>query len=289
MSDRLAVRTDSAEADGAATPRPVTLTELLAVPRRRWRWLLVFATAGAAAAVGYLTVLPAQHTATSVVTVRPVVLDSFSYPGPGADRAVNMNVEHSLATSGRVVHAVAGATGQGEQTVRDGLLVEVPVGGQLLRFGYTADSERTAITGANAAATAYLVGRRSDYEIERDTQLSSYDSSLAALTKKEQDAEHRAQKQAANSATPASVTADDQVRALNDQISDLTEQRARIAAIDLTPGSVTNRAARPVPSSRDHGFLYLIAGVIGGALLGAVAGYARESGDRRVRRAADAA
>ncbi len=274
--------------DEAPSGRGLTLTDVLTVPRRRWRWLVAFGIVGTAGVAGYLTLLPARYTATALVTVRPVVTDPFSYPGPGADRAINMNAEHGVATSDRVLRAVAAATGQDVSQVGDGLSVEVPVGGQLLRFGYRADSAAHALTGANTAAKAYLSARRADYVDQRDNQLHSYDGSLHALEKKETAAEHRAERERGDAGTTGSSPADDQVRALNDQISQLGQDRARIAAVDLTPGTLTNPATRPIPSNRDQALLYLLAGVLGGVLLGAIAGHARESADRRVRRAGDA-
>lgn len=274
--------------DAAAARGPVTLSELMAIPRGRWRWLLAFALAGVAATLAYLTVLPAEYTASAVVTVRPVVLDPFSYPGPGADRAVNMNVEHSLATGQRVVRAVAAETGDPQASVRDRLAVEVPVGGQLLRFSYGAGTGARAIEGVNTAARTYLAARHDSYARQRSAQLRSYDQSLDSLRKKEKAAQQQVRKQAAQAADASQVTGEQQLRALNDQVTALAGQRAQIAAVDLTPGVITAPARRPVPSNRDHAAMYLVAGLLGGVLLGAVAAFVRESGDRRVRRAADA-
>ncbi len=274
--------------DEASSGRQLTLTDVLAVPRRRWRWLTAFGILGTAGVVGYLTLLPARYTATALVTVRPVVTDPFSYPGPGADRVVNMNAEHGVATSARVLRAVAAATGQDVSQVGDDLSVEVPVGGQLLRFGYRADTEAHALAGANTAAKAYLSARHADYVGQQDSQLHSYDATLHALEKKESAAEDRAARERSDAGTSGNSPADGRVLALNNQISQLGQDRARIAAVDMTPGTLTNPATRPVPSDRDQAPLYLVAGALGGVLLGAVAGHARESADRRVRRAADA-
>jgi capsular polysaccharide biosynthesis protein len=269
MSDN-ASRNIEAGPDGAG--RPVTLTELLTVPRRRWRWLAAFAVLGVVAVAGYLTVFPASYTATAEVAVRPVVDDPFSYPSAGADRAVNMTVESGIATGTKVAAAVAAATHRGVPRVRDALTVEVPTDSQVLRFEYTAGSARQAVTGANAAAHGYLTVRRTGYRQQRDALLASYDTTLAGLDKKLSKAPQ----------------ASDTVRSLDDQIAAVTEERATIAAIDLTPGTLTRPAARPVPSSHDSAPLYLLAGALGGALLGALAAFGRESADRRVRSDADA-
>lgn len=285
MSDRLGTRDiPYGDADPAATPT-MTLTQLLAVPRRRWRWVLACALLGAAAVAGYLTLLPATYTATAVVTVRAVVTDPFSYPGPGADRAVNMNVETGIATGSRVADAVAKATGSSRAAVDDALKVEVPVGGQVLRFEYAARSSADAIRGSNAAARAYLQVRRDDYRDQQQRRLAGYDATLKKLNSKLDAAEKDASKN--GQVGQNGGTGNDTTRALNDQISTVTERRADVAAIDLTPGTLTSPAAAPVPSNHDRPLLFGLAGLLGGALLGAAASFVRESTDRRVRGAAD--
>src|SRR2546430_8138871 len=80
----------------AGPPQPVTLTQVARVPLRRWRWLAAGAVVGVLAVAGWLPLAPPSFTATSVVTVRAVVTNPFSYPGAGADRSVNMNVESGI-------------------------------------------------------------------------------------------------------------------------------------------------------------------------------------------------
>ncbi|BCJ33426.1 hypothetical protein Athai_09290 [Actinocatenispora thailandica] len=264
----------------------MTLTQLLAVPRRRWRWVLACALLGVLAVAGYLVLLPATYTATAVVTVRAVVTDPFSYPGPGADRAVNMNVETGIATGSQVADAVAKATGRSRAAVDDALTVEVPVGGQVLRFQYVAGSSADAIRGSNTAASAYLRVRRDDYRDQQRRRLAAYDATLKKLNSKLDAAQKAARKDGELGQNGS--TGNDTTRALNDQISTVTERRADVAAIDLTPGTLTGPAAAPVPSNHDRPLLYALAGLLGGALLGAAASFVRESTDRRVRGAADA-
>jgi Mrp family chromosome partitioning ATPase len=221
-----------------------------------------------------------------VVTVRAVVTDPFSYPGPGADRAVNMNVETGIATGSRVADAVAKATGRSRAAVDDALTVEVPVGGQVLRFEYAADSSADAIRGSNAAARAYLQVRRDEYRGQQQRRLAAYDATLKKLHSKLTAAEKAARKD--GDLGQNGSTGNDTTRALNDQISTVTERRADVAAIDLTPGTLTGPAAAPVPSNHDRPLLFGLAGLLGGALLGAAASFVRESTDRRVRGTAEA-
>ncbi|ASW54898.1 hypothetical protein CIK06_12940 [Plantactinospora sp. KBS50] len=275
----------------AAGRRTVTLTDLARIPIRRWPVVALTALIGLAATAGYLWLVPASYEAIAVVAVRPVVADPFSYPGPGADRAVNMNVENGLATGSQVTDAIASAIGRPIGQVRDSLQVELPVGTQVLRFLYTGRSAEEAVTGANTAAQTYLELRRSLYEKQQATVVDAYDAAIKTTTDQRNAARKSLPASGAGSGSNASpgVTATvDQLRSLNDQLSQLAEERARAAAVDVTPGTLTRSAAPPVPSSHDSALLYLVAGLLGGFLVGVVVAFGLESLDRRVRSLAEA-
>ncbi len=283
---------DRAELDATdvAPGRSVTLADMLRVPLRRWVLPVAGALLGLVAGIGYL-LLPASYEAVAVVAVRPVVTDPFSYPGPGADRVVNMTVENGLATGTDVIGAVAKASGQSATTARAGLTVEMPSGSQVLRFRYRAPSPAAAIAGANAASDTYLTVRKSIYQRQRDAIVASYDTGLKGLAT-ERDAIRKTlpTKISETGGNSAAVTAQlDRLRGLDDRLSDLTSRRAVAAAVDVTPGTVTRVAALPVASDRDMGLLLPLAGLLGGALFGAVAAFGLEALDRRVRSGPDAA
>ena len=114
--------------DLAANRRPpLTLGDLIMVPIRRWVPVVGLALVGLLLAALYLFLAPPSYTATSVVVLRPVVENPFTYPSSGADRTVNMNVENGIATGNEVVSAVSSATGVSAKAARDSLNVEVPV------------------------------------------------------------------------------------------------------------------------------------------------------------------
>ncbi len=281
--------TDLDTTDVAGGGRAVTVTDLLRIPARRWKVPVVGALLGLLAGVGYL-LMPVSYGATAAVAVRPVVTDPFSYPGPGADRVVNMTVENALATGTEVIGAVATATGQDATAARAGLTVELPVGSQVLRFRYAAPSSQDAVAGANAAASAYLQLRRGTYQRQRDAMVTSYDESIAKVgAEREKVRKDLPKKSPDEAGTSPSVTAQlDRLRALDDQLGELTARRAETAAVDVTPGTVTRVAAPPVASSRDSAPLYVVVALLGGALAGAVAAFGLEAVDRRVRSAAEA-
>ncbi|MFJ6197624.1 lipopolysaccharide biosynthesis protein [Micromonospora sp. NPDC092111] len=271
-----------------ARQRPVGLAELARIPLRRWRTVLAATGLVLLVVAGYVLVFPATYTATTAVVVRPVVTDPFSVPSGGADRAVNMTAESGIATSNDVIDKVASITGRDTTDVADAITVETPVGGQVMRFSYAGHSETEAVAGANGAAESYLQLRKGMYENQRAAVLKSYDDTIALVTSQRTTTQRSLPANQGSNPSPRTSALLDQLRALNDQLATLAEQRSKIASADLSPGSVTSAARAPVPSSRDAAPLILVAGLLGGLLVGGLVAFVRESLDRRVRTAAEA-
>ncbi|BFU43449.1 hypothetical protein [Krasilnikovia sp. MM14-A1004] len=283
---------DVTDAVAGGRQRVVGFADVVRIPVRRWRTVAATAAAVVLATVGYLSFFPATYRATTVVVLRPVVTDPFTLPAGGADRAINMTAENGIALGNEVVDATAQTLGRDADDVRDALSVEVPTGGQVLRFEYAGDSESEAITGANAAAQTYLKVREAIYQQQRAALLLSYDSTIKQVTSQRKAAQKELPEEGTTSAGPASPRVQamlDQVSKLNDQLAQLANARAKVSSADLSPGAVTAAARTPVPSSHDNAALYLLGALVGGALLGMMAAHAREALDRRVRSVEQAA
>lgn len=274
------------DATAAGPHRPVSFGDLVRVPLRRWRVALAGAGVVGLGALGYLAVSPPTFDATSVVIVRAVDTNPFDGPSVSADKVVNMTAEAGIATGGDVLSQVARATRLDRQNAAHALEVEAPVGGQVLRFTFTGDQPGQAITGANTAAQAYLAVRRGMYEQQRAAALTSYDGTVAAVTKQRKDV---ADGLPATSDSPRATALLDQLRALNDQLAKLAEQRSKVATADLSAGAVTTVAGEPVRSSRDGAAVLGLATLLGGLIVGVVAAFVRDALDRRVGHAAEAA
>ncbi|MGC4770925.1 lipopolysaccharide biosynthesis protein [Micromonospora sp. DT44] len=272
---------DSSSSGGA---RVVTLSDLVRVPMHRLRLVVAVALVGLLAALGYVLLVPAAVTARAVVAVRPVVTDAFTPSGAGADRAVNMNVESGLATGTEVVQRLADAVGGEPRDVRNALEVEVPTGGQILRFTYQTHDAQRAVQGANLAARAYLDVRRAMYEQQRAEMLRSYDASIAKVVAQQTAVQKRASSAKGTAAGDAALA---ELSGINNQLTQLNTARTEIAAVDVNPGWVTQTAEKALVTSSGHRPLYLVAGLLGGALIGVVLAYAWESADRRVRSVTD--
>ncbi|WP_328655074.1 lipopolysaccharide biosynthesis protein [Micromonospora sp. NBC_00330] len=264
--------------------RSVTLTDLLRVPMHRLRLVAAVAMVGLLAALGYVLLVPAALSASAVVAVRPVVTDAFTPSGAGADRAVNMNVESGIATGTEVVQRLADSAGGDPRDIRDALEVEVPTGGQILRFTYQARESHRAVQSANMAAEAYLSVRRAMYEQQRAEMLRSYDASITKVAAQQTALQKRANTAKDTAAGDALVA---ELAGINNQLTQLNAARTEIAAVDVNPGWVTQTAEKALVTSAGHRPLYLVAGLLGGALIGIVLAYLWESTDRRVRSVAD--
>ncbi|MFE0529191.1 lipopolysaccharide biosynthesis protein [Micromonospora parva] len=268
----------------SGTSRAVTLTDLLRVPMHRLRLVAAVALVGLLAALSYVLLVPPALSASAVVAVRPVVTDAFTPSGAGADRAVNMNVESGIATGTEVVQRLAESAGGDPRDIRNALEVEVPTGGQILRFTYQARDAHRAVQSANMAAEAYLNVRRAMYEQQRAEMLRSYDESITKVVAQQTALQKRANTAKDTAAGDALVA---ELAGINNQLTQLNAARTEIAAVDVNPGWVTQTAEKALVTSAGHRPLYLVAGLLGGALVGIVLAYLWESTDRRVRSIAD--
>jgi len=276
---------DVTDSVAASRQRVVGFADVVRIPLRRWRIVLAATAAVTLAVLAYLFFFPATYRATTVVVLRPVVTDPFTLPSSGADRAINMTAENGIALGNDVIDSTARILNRDPEAVRESLTTEVPTGGQVLRFQYAGDSERSAITGANTAAETYLRVREDIYKQQRAALILSYDNTIKQVTNQriavQKDLPN--QKSSTDTASPRTQATLDQVSALNDQIAQLANARAKVSSADLSPGSITAAARSPIPSSHDAGPLYLLGAVLGGLLLGMVTAHAREALDRRVR------
>ena len=276
---------DATDSAAGSRQRVVGFADVVRIPLRRWRMVLSVTAVVLLAVVAYLFLFPATYRATAVVVLRPVVTDPFTLPNSGADRAINMTAENGIALGNDVIDATARTLGRATDDVRKALTVEVPTGGQVLRFDYADDTEQASITGANAAAQTYLRVRREIYQQQRAALLLSYDQTIKQVTDQRKEAQKGLPQNGfgASPVSPRTQAMLDQVSALNDQIAQLANARAKVASADLSPGSITAAARAPVPSSHDAAALLLLGALLGGALLGMIGAHAREALDRRIR------
>lgn len=223
----------------AGTPsRTVTITDALRVPLHRIRLVAGVAATGLLAALTFVLLVPEDMTASAVVAVRPVVTDAFTPTGASADRSVNMNVESGIATGSEVIQKISAELQRDPKEVRDALEIEVPTGGQILRFVYHAKTADEAVRTVNLAARAYIEVRRQMYEKQRAEMLRSYDESIAKVSAQQAALQKRVLS-AKGSAADAAVA---ELAGVNNQLTQLNAARSEIAAVDVNPGWLTQTA-----------------------------------------------
>ncbi|AGL19984.1 lipopolysaccharide biosynthesis protein [Actinoplanes sp. N902-109] len=271
--------------------RVVGFADVVRIPLQRWRIVAVTAGILTLGVLAYLLLFPATYTATAVVVLRPVVTDPFTTPSSGADKAINMTAENGIALGNEVIDSTAKTLHRDPDDVREALTTEVPTGGQVLRFSYADDTENDAITGANTASETYLKVREEIYKQQRAALMLSYDNTIKSVTSQRQAAQKGLPSGSSSleSMSPRTQAELNQVSALNDQIAQLANARAKVASADLSPGSITAAARAPIPSSHDGAPLFVAAALLGGLLLGMVGAHGREALDRRIRSGEQAA
>lgn len=122
---------------------PLTLSDLARALGRRWRLLLSGALTGIVGGLALHVLVPQTYSATASVRVEATGVDPLAQPGPDP---VDMATEESIAASRRI----AGSRS-----------VEVSTAGDssVLRITHTGATPRSAASGANTVARAYLTDR----------------------------------------------------------------------------------------------------------------------------------
>jgi capsular polysaccharide biosynthesis protein len=232
---------------------------------RRWptvvgTWLLVLAATVAAGLLWTPT-----YQATAALTVTPAAVNPLS-GGSGAEE-VQIHTEEATLSSRRVAVRAAALLQGVEPPEADPALVQellestetaTPSQTDVLRVTAFAPDPDRAVARANALAEAYLDDRAESVTAAAKEARERLDESIAAL--KKDDSESYA-------------------------LRELRAQRAGLSLVSPTPGQIISPAVSP-DSPTSAGLLVFVAGgLVGGLLLGLVAGALRERFDRRVRSA----
>lgn len=215
----------------------------------------------ALAGVGYL-VLPRSYSATTTLVVTPLVSDPSS--SGGSRDSINIATEREILQSREVARMAMTSVGRSEEDSDDlarNLEVVAPDGSQVLRVTVSNASSDGAAELSNAVAEAYLEFRRQGGQ-EAAQRLTDYiDERLADM---------------------ASETAGD---ANSQQIRILSDQRRTLALYGQDPGRIIGRAAPPQTPTGPGVLTFLLAGLVGGLIVGAIAALLREQTDPVVRSA----
>lgn len=239
---------------------PVSLSDVKDVLAGRWLVILTSVLVATGLATTASFVIPDRYAATSTVVVSPLSNDpSVSV---SLRDAITIATEQEIVRSQEVARLALQSLGrppQGSADLIASMGVVAPEGSQVLRVTVTADSPQEAATLANAVAEAYLEFRRAGGIQLADRFMKLVDERVAEL-----------------SAGPNDQSTREQIRVL-------TDQRRALGLFGQDPGRVIGQAVPPQDPSGPGLPLFVLAGVVGGGLMGVVVALIRERGDRRVR------
>ena len=244
----------------ASTGATLGLGDVRDVLLTRWRVLLFTVLVATVLATTVGLVLPPRYAATATVVVAPLSNDpSVSV---STRDAINMATEKEIMQSKEVAGLALenlGRSPEGRSDLLARMGTVAPDASQVLRVTVTADSADEAATLANAVAEAYLDFRRRGGVELAGRFMDLIDERVEQLTSSPDDA------------------------ATREQVRLLTDQRRALGVFGQNPGRVIGRADPPREASGPGLPMFVLAGAVGGVILGAVLALGRERTDSRVR------
>ncbi|MCQ9163651.1 hypothetical protein [Arthrobacter sp. STN4] len=244
----------------------VGLDHYWVVIRRQWKTIVALTTIGILAAVGYLSLAPAQVTATTLLNVNVIVSDPFN-PSKASSALLDATTETQLATSHAIAKAAAAAMphGDGVDALRSGVAVTTDANATTLKITYTSSTPQLARSGADAIATAYLNYRHTQALTKQRKLQGQLEGQLAALDKR------------LASATPS------QAPSLLTQIGSVQSHLNVLSLIDTEGGTILNPAEENAVSYQPRPAIVVATGLFSGLALGLVIAFVFNVLDRRVR------
>ena len=254
----------------------------VAVLKRRWWVVVIFAVVGGLLGAAYLATANRQVTATTVVNLNVISSDPFNAQRSPADM-INADTEVQLATSSPVLGDVASTLGSGTTAshVRGNTTVTVVPATTVVKVSYTDNSVSAAERGADSVADAYLT--------YRGQQASDRVSTIIDQLRKREDSLRTDLVRINTIARGASPGSGRALQAESDrqlatiELDSLAGQINTFLGLDTTGGSVLSKASEnPTKISPSRG-LVIGTGVLLGILLGALAAFVLGAIDRKVR------
>ncbi|MEW1949009.1 Wzz/FepE/Etk N-terminal domain-containing protein [Pseudarthrobacter sp902506025] len=241
-------------------PATVRLRELAAQVSRRWLILLVTVALAIAGSVAASSLVKQEYTATASLTVSPLTTNPFSTAA--VNQQININTERAILESNEVARMAAEelGTGPAPNALLKRVDVAAPSGSQVLEVSVTMPNPQEAADYANAMAGAYLRFRAKGASDLAAGYITALNEEIARLSAIPNPTEQQAQR-----------------------LSEASQQRQNFALVADSPGRIIGVANPPSQPSSLSPLSFLVAGLIGGILLGIAAALMRERLDGRVR------
>lgn len=271
------ITTDGGQSgDGA-----VSLGDVFAVIRHRWRPIFASVVFGVLLATAAYALATPSYVATATVQVYPLPTD-LSTPSV-SPKDISMATEVGVVTTASVANDAAkkiGWTG----TLPD-LLGQVsvtsPADSQLLNIDFTAGTAKGSADGANAFANEYLAQRAASAKAAANSILANITKQVTALQKAIDSLNTKIAGLPVTSDTRAALAR--QRDAAQSQMQSLNAIASNVSLLSLTPGSLVGPAAPPDSKSAPRGAVYLAAGLMLGLFVGLCIAAIRHRSDPKIR------
>jgi capsular polysaccharide biosynthesis protein len=256
---------------------------------RRWWLVLLGLLVGAAVGAGYLNLVHKSYTSTATVQVTDTGVSDSSLPSASRNTTANvdMDTEAAIVTSNTVASLAAKGlnTNLTPTQLAAKVKVTVPPNSAVLAISFHAGNALDAKAGAQVFANSYLANRASIANGLVAAELKTLQDQLPALNKQLSDLTGQIATLPQNSPQRAYADAQQgvvtqQINTINAAINPLLQQR-------VTAGRLLSPANLPTAASSPKRSLVLLSGVLGGLLVGAVLALFAVRRDRRVHSAAE--
>jgi capsular polysaccharide biosynthesis protein len=261
--------------------RSLELSYYVAVLRRRWRVVVCGLLVGVIGSIGYLFLAPKTVTATSTVNVNVISSQPFNTEKPQS-QLLDTQTEVQIATSSQVLTGAANELGNGLSLtqMRARTTVQPVAGATVVKISYAAPTERQAVDGADAIATAYLK-YRSDAAATKVaqviTKLQRQRDNLARQLKGANAVIFHAAKGSA-----VGVQAETDRQLINIELTSLVSQINQLDSVDTSGGTLLSGAAENSIKYSPAPKLVVGAGILLGLIGGVLVAFAVNAFDRRV-------
>jgi capsular polysaccharide biosynthesis protein len=241
---------------------------------------------GGLLATGYLFLTPPEATATSVVSVAPIISDPYSANRSSAS-LVDIQTEAQAASSMSVATLAATTLGPDVQPAElRSRLTTTPISSTtVMRVAITAPTAAQARAEADAVANAFLDYRSQQATVRIQAVLDKNSTRLDTLRQQLNTVNKTIASTTAGSAEHTQAQTDKDL--LQQQISTLADQSSTFEDVDTSGGQVLTYAQVNAVTWSPSTPPVLAGGLLVGAVLGLVGAFVRQARDRQVRLSAD--
>lgn len=253
----------------------------------RYRGMIVLGVLLGLLGGGWIALLSGdEYIASSEVTLRQVSLDPFASGSDATAIKENIGTERQTAASNAVARIVADEVGHPEdgEKLQHGLQVTNPPNTLVLRFDYSADDAETAAERSNAFADAYLAYREDKSKRTIDNMVVAYDDQVKPLIAERDALDGEIESLGEGRALESALSARS---SFSQSIGQITSDRAKLQALDTTPGHVVRDATPPAEPAGPGLLMLLGLGAAFGVGLGLLVAWVRLVFDPTARSESD--